>query len=63
MKLRWSKKEKCIEATWEKDYGSNASLMLHLFNGETIFKTKFIDELKARGYDLTTFKFSIEKAK
>lgn len=29
--------------------------------GGTVFDDSFVDELKARGYDLTTLKFSIQK--
>ena len=67
----WSKREKDIVATGTR--ASTALFFTRLMNpvhqhefipsstqGYETLKS-FTDELKARGYDITTFKFSIEK--
>ena len=36
-------------------------VMSHFGTTPTIFGTTFLDELKARGYDMSTLKFSIDK--
>lgn len=56
-KLRayWSKRESDIVLHWPGGHGTKSDG--HWLSG--IFDQKFIDELRCRGYDPTTIKFSV----
>lgn len=55
IKLRWNKRENDIEVQWEAGHKHTGLYMLDLFNKDVQ------KELRDRGYDLTTIKFSINK--
>ena len=55
IKLRWNKREKDIEVVWEAGYKPFANYILDMFGKE------FQEEIKKRGYDLESIKFSINK--
>lgn len=57
IKLKWSKKENDLEVFWEAGHKATALYILDLFYKEVQ------KELKERGCDLTTLKFSINKFK
>lgn len=55
IKLRYSNKENDLEVVWEVGHKHSAGYILDLFSKEVQ------NELKNRGYDLKTLKFSINK--
>ena len=58
---RWSKKENAL-IYWHPDYSSNGGMLAHYFEGMKWPGDKTLaQELDARGYDVKTLKFSIEK--
>lgn len=62
-RVRWSKREKDVSVSWPAvpNGKSNGGFILgHLCMAETMFGPTFIEELKARGFDVTTLKMSIE---
>lgn len=56
VKIQYSKKEKDFLIHYENDYSSNAAYI-----NDHILNKEFVDELKNRGYDVSTLKFSIKK--
>jgi len=57
IKLKWSKKERDIQVDWELGHKPTALYILDMFGKE------FQEELKMRGYDIKSIKFSIDKSK
>lgn len=57
IKLHWSKREEDIEVCWEAEHKATANYILDMFGKE------FQKEMKERGYDLESIKFSINKLK
>lgn len=69
--MRWSKREKDLLLNYPNS--PDKALTFNAFCGKTmtrdwekkggpiVWEDSFVDELKKRGYDITTLKFSIEK--
>lgn len=57
IRIRWNKKEKDIEVSWNAGSGKDAGFFLDLI------PKRILDEIIKRGYDLETIKFSISKGK
>jgi hypothetical protein len=55
IRLKWSKKENDLEVFWEAGHKATALYIMDLFSKEVQ------NELKERGCDLRTLKFSINK--
>ena len=55
VKIQYSKKEKDFLIHYENDYQSNAGYI-----NDHILDKEFVAELKNRGYDVSTLKFSIK---
>lgn len=55
IRMKWNKKESDIEINWNAGSGRDAGFFIDLF------KKNVQEEIKARGYDLETMKFSITK--
>lgn len=72
---RWDSPDVCVAWGGGGSNGRDARLILNVINGErmardwskpggpTIWERSLIKELEARGYDITTLKFSIERKK
>jgi hypothetical protein len=61
LRVAWSKRERALLYHFE-DYSSNSSLLSSFFEHLKYPGEKTLaQELEARGYDLTTLKFSIQK--
>lgn len=72
--LQWSKKEDDLECAYGSGCAGEMGIAFDAFNREHIrvlsayqgqpeFLPSFLDELKKRGYDLETLRFSIQKKK
>lgn len=59
--VRWSKKLKDFVIVWPRS-GADGRLACHAFfvRGFRVGDKSFYEELKSRGYDMTTMKFSID---
>lgn len=61
--VRWSKKEDVL-LYHHPDFASNGGMLAHYFEGMRYPGDKTLaEELDARGYDIKTLRFSIEKKK
>jgi hypothetical protein len=59
LRVKWNKKEHDLLAHYPR--GKNTKSDAHFLVG--VFDQEFIDELRKRGYDITTMKFSVEPVK
>lgn len=68
--LKWSKRERDIVCNYPDNGKHDAALAFNCFGGKRhhplpypqgVWDDSFFDELKARGYDITTLRFSIKK--
>lgn len=55
LRARWNKFEKDVYVTYPLGIQTSCD-MAYLFG---VFNKQFVDEMKARGYDITTLKFEI----
>lgn len=60
---RWSKRERDLLFKWDEGCSKSDGGLLHSFLTFIQWpdNKSLVDELKARGYDLTTLRFSIRK--
>ncbi|XZH78899.1 hypothetical protein ACSW8S_18695 (plasmid) [Clostridium perfringens] len=57
LRARWSKREKDIVVTYPRGIQTVCDCN-YLFSN--VFNDDFVEEIKARGYDITTLKFEIK---
>jgi hypothetical protein len=55
IEIKWSKREQDIQVNWNAGCKGTACYILDMFN------KKFQEEMKGRGYDLNSIKFSMNK--
>lgn len=55
IRMKWNKKESDIEVNWNAGSGRDAGFFIELI------PPKILKEIKDRGYDIETIKFSITK--
>jgi len=59
LRVNWSNSENCLMFHWPAGISTKTDAAFL----RSVFTADFTEELRKRGYDLTTFRFSIEPAK
>lgn len=61
LRIKWSKKEHAL-LYHHDDYSSNSGMLAYYFEGIKWPGEKTLaEELKSRGYDITTLRFTVDK--